>query len=286
MANSPSHKFGQIIGDMMEEALESFLGTFAKKHDLFLDKIGPRPARKGKKVSWQDHFGNKHDLDYVLEINGTDEKIGKPIAFIESAWRSYTKHSRNKAQEIQGALIPLSETFSHQNPFLGVVLGGVFTSGSLKQLESLGFSILYFEKAEIAEAFSHVGIDAKFDEGTSDNEIKQKIKQWEELSNQEKILVKEKLVKINSKKIKIFIQELTRTIERKITFVTIIPFHGRSNELKSIPDAITFVNNYDVDLPVSGFLGFEIEIRYNNKDTIKATFTDKKLALRFLNGYK
>lgn len=54
--------------------------------------------------------GNAHDLDFVLERGGSDDKIGMPAAFIETAWRRYTKHYRNNAQEIQGALEPLAET--------------------------------------------------------------------------------------------------------------------------------------------------------------------------------
>jgi len=97
MAKSPAHKWGQIIGDFLEFTFDKELSKFAKKHKLFLDQKGERKARKGKKVSWIDSFGNAHDLDFVLERNGTKEKIGAPVAFIESAWRRYTKHSRNKA---------------------------------------------------------------------------------------------------------------------------------------------------------------------------------------------
>jgi hypothetical protein len=97
MAKSPSHKWGQIIGDFLEEVFSAQLAKFARKHKLYLDTKGERPARKGKKVSWVDSFENTHDLDFVLERNGTKNRIGEPVAFIESAWRRYTKHSRNKA---------------------------------------------------------------------------------------------------------------------------------------------------------------------------------------------
>lgn len=121
MAQSPSHKFGQIIGDLLEQAVEPFLQQFAHEHDLYLDRKGPRQARKGVKVTWRDLRGNNHDLDFVLEKGGSPTHIGTPVAFIETAWRRYTKHSKNKAQEIQGAIISLVETYHYYEPFCGAV---------------------------------------------------------------------------------------------------------------------------------------------------------------------
>src|ERR1700733_402462 len=117
MAESPAHRFGQIIGEVFEAAILPVLTKFADDHDLYLDRKGPRPCRRGLKCSWVDLHGNAHDLDFVLERGGTDEKVGTPAAFIETAWRRYTKHSRNKAQEIQGAIEPLAETYRHSGPF-------------------------------------------------------------------------------------------------------------------------------------------------------------------------
>src|SRR5438876_623766 len=162
MAESPAHKFGQVIGEVLEAAVEPLLGGFAEEHNLYLDKKGVRPARSGNRVSWTDAHGNTHDLDYVLERNGSDTKIGKPVAFIETAWRRYTKHSRNKAQEIQGAVLALAETYSHLRPFLGIVLAGVLTEPSLNQLRSCGFTVAYIPYDAIIRAFATVGIDAAF----------------------------------------------------------------------------------------------------------------------------
>jgi len=285
LAESPSHKFGQIIGILLEDTIEPILSDFAKKQGLFLDKIGKRPARKGKKVTWQDLYGNSHDLDFVLELGGTPKKIGKPIAFIESAWRRYTKHSRNKVQEIQGALIPLFETYKEQSPFLGAVLAGVFTKGSLDQLNSLGFSILYFTYDEIVKAFSSVGINAKSDENTPDSEFAKKINKWNTLTSTQKNKLKTNLAKICSNKINKFIKELKLAVERKIISVNIFTLHGKSSKTTSISQAINFITKYNEKSNVRGFVRYEIEIHYNNKDLIKADFHDKKQALRFLNTY-
>ena len=90
MAESLSHKFGQIIGDLLELALEPHLQKFAKKHKLFLDKKGERKGRTGKKVSWFDGNNNKHDLDFVLERGATNDTVGIPVAFIESVFRTHS----------------------------------------------------------------------------------------------------------------------------------------------------------------------------------------------------
>src|SRR2546426_5412878 len=164
MAESPAHRFGQIIGGILEVAIEPVLQQFAQEHGLYLDQKGPRLARQGNKVSWTDLNGNVHDLDFVLEKDGSPAHKGTPVAFIEVAWRRYTKHSRNKAQEIQGAIIPLAETYKNASPFIGVVLAGVFTEGALAQLRSLGFCVLHFSYESVISAFKDYRIDAAFDE--------------------------------------------------------------------------------------------------------------------------
>ncbi|MGL5193569.1 MAG: hypothetical protein ACRC8Y_08175 [Chroococcales cyanobacterium] len=140
--------------------------TATKNH--YLDYQKSRPARKGKKVTWEDEDGNKHDLDFVIEVGGTEEKLGLPIAFIESAWRRYTKHSKNKVQEIQGAILPIIQRYSQLNPFYGVVLAGDFTKPALEQLKNNGFAVIYIPYADVVNAFKVVNLDIAFDETTPD----------------------------------------------------------------------------------------------------------------------
>jgi hypothetical protein len=74
MAKSNAHAWGQKIGEVLEESILGLLSKFAKKHGLYLDKKGVRPARPGRKASWVDFYGNKHDLDYVFEKGGSPNK--------------------------------------------------------------------------------------------------------------------------------------------------------------------------------------------------------------------
>lgn len=55
MAESPSHKFGQIIGNLLEEIIDSILTHFCEQKGLYLDRKGQRgKARRGSKVTWKD----------------------------------------------------------------------------------------------------------------------------------------------------------------------------------------------------------------------------------------
>src|SRR5438876_6339317 len=183
MAESYAHRWGQIIGDIFEQFVRDMLKSIAEKHGLYLDYKKARRARAkqgGKdlsKVTWQDSYGNKHDLDYVLELSGTEEKLGTPVAFIESAWRRYTKHSKNKAQEIEAAVRPVALTFARYQPFCGAVLAGEFTKNSLQQLRSKGFAVLHIPYGSIFAAFATLGIDASSRDGrggTTEKEFGQK----------------------------------------------------------------------------------------------------------------
>jgi hypothetical protein len=287
MATSPSHKFGQIIGDLLEAAIEPLLADFARRHGLYLDRMGARPARTGRKVTWLDQFGNAHDLDFVMERGGTDEHIGQPVAFIETAWRRYTKHSRNKAQEIQAAILPLVMTHRHAAPFVGVVLAGVFTHGALEQLRSQQFQVLYFPYEVVATAFLQVGIDATFDESTADAEFRRKVRAWEKLQPSDRIQVANALVTANATAgaVREFIAALERAVTRSIVHVTVLPLHGRAVECTSVCEAIRTIEQHDEAGECLPVVKYEIVIRYGNGDKITAEFVAKEGAIEFLRNY-
>lgn len=286
MAESPAHKFGQIIGDVLEAAVEPLLRKFSKQHNLYLDKKGPRPARRGNKVSWTDVHGNTHDLDYVLERGGSGPKTGKPVAFIETAWRRYTKHSRNKAQEIQGALVPLIETYKYDAPLIGAVLAGVFTDGALTQLRSLGFTVVYFPYESVIEAFNRAHLDADFDEKTADAEFSRKIRTWEALRRAQRLRVPRALLEINADQIQGFMDKLNRAVTRRIESVRIIPLHGSAVQCNSIEEAIAFVEKYSEQNNPQPVVKYEVQILYTNGDRIEGQFADKRDAIQFLGAYR
>jgi hypothetical protein len=285
MAGSPSHRWGQIIGELLEAAVGPLLADFARDHDLYLDTQGPRSCRDGKTVTWVDGNGNAHDLDYVMERGGSQDRRGTPVAFIETAWRRYTKHSRNKAQEIQGAIVPLAETYRNSAPFKGAILAGEFTDGALTQLRSLGFSILYFPYDMLVSAFAAFEVDASFEEDTPDSHFRKKVSRFRALSAARRKQLAAGLVRSNAAQVQQFIGELTRTILRRIDRVVVLPLHGSLEELPGIAEAIAFIRPYDDQCTGKPIQRYEIQIRYSNGDAIEGKFADKDRAVEFLQGY-
>jgi hypothetical protein len=285
MAISYSHKLGQIIGESLENAMEPFLREFANKYNLYFDKKGHRSARTGTKLTWVDINQNKHDLDFVFEKDGTEHQIGKPVAFIECAWRRYTKHSRNKAQEIQGAIMPLFEKYKKTNPFIGVILAGEFTGNSLKQLKSLGFSILYFPYDKIVSAFHSMGIDVYFEETTEEIYFAKQIELWEALSDKQKRKIYGKITEYNLYEINLFISSLQLKINRKITKVGLWVMFGKHYVFDNIENAKDFILSVNLDNISPEFCQYEAEIEYSNGDTIKISYHNQTDILNFLSSF-
>lgn len=259
-------------------------------HGLYLDKKGPRVARPGKKLSWTDSLGNSHDLDYVLERGGTDAEIGVPVAFIETAWRRYTKHSRNKAQEIQGAVLPLLATHSESQPFAGAVLAGVFTAASLEQLRSNGFAVLYIPYDEIIAVFAQFGIDVAYDETTPDEYLAAQIARYDPLTEDDREAIGEALRLTAPDEFHAFDEALERTLSRSIESVTVTPLQGKAFECANVGEAIEVVRTYGQSEIAAGsglpFVRFEVIVRYSNGDRITADFAEAADAERFLKTFE
>ena len=285
MAEAAGHKWGQFVGEYCESAMEPLLQEFADKHGLYLDKKGTRPARTGKKLRWVDSFGNGHDLDYVLERNGTVDKIGTPIAFIESAWRRYTKHSKNKAQEIQGAILPIAEKHRFSAPLLGCILAGDYTANALNQLRSIGFKVLYLTYDSVVKAFNTVGIDARFDESTPDSAHEAKLRKWTTLSKRKQNSVWSKLVELNERNLEEFMLHLDLAVLRRINAIRILPLHGSAKDCMSVIDAIAYVESYNEAAPVGPLVKYEVIIRYDNGDKIEGQFQNRASTIEFLAAY-
>ena len=280
MAKSPSHILGELIGNFFEDVMKAPIRQLCNKYNVYFDYIGSRPARRTKKISWTDINGSKHDLDYVIERNGTPEKIGVPIAFIELAWRRYSKHSKNKAQEISGAIIPIAEKYKEYNPFKGVILSGVFTEPSLKQLESQGFNVLYIPFEKIVNAFQKYGVDIYFDENTSEQELSVIVDRFKNCAVLDKIA--EELIASNKKEICSFVGALELSIKKQIDYIFVLPLHGKEMRFNSLDSAISYIQEYSTIPKDATIDRYVVGIYFNDGSQINCVFKDKLMAIDFL----
>lgn len=294
MAESLAHRWGQIIGDGFEMFVRNILGEVAHRHGLYLDFKRPRATRRGQgKVTWQDGYGNRHDLDYVLERGGTEEKLGVPIAFIESAWRRYTKHSKNKVQEIEAAVMPVALTFSRHQPFCGAVLAGEFTRNALQQLESKGFGVLHIPYDSILAAFKELGIDASSEDGvggTTEKQFREKIAKWESLQQPQstnRLLVK--LHALHQREIADFKQRLEAALTRQVASVRLTVLRGHSVECSDVDSAIAYLIEEEKSdrMREDGEQreAFEVQVRFNTGARIEATFPKRAESITFLRTF-
>ena len=244
-------------------------------------------------MTWQDGYGNKHDLDYVLERGGTEDTLGIPIAFIESAWRRYTKHSKNKVQEIEAAVMPIALTFSRHQPFCGAVLAGEFTTNALHQLESKGFGVLHIPYDSILAAFKEIGIDASSEDGvngTTEEQFREKIAQWESLPQPqatERLLARIHL--LHARAIAEFKQHLEAALTRRVASVRLTVLRGHSYECSDVDSAIAYLieeeKSYRLREGGEQWEAFEIQVRFNTGAKIEATFPKRGEAIAFLRTF-
>ena len=217
MATSQSHTLGEFIGAFFEDLMKNPIREFADKSGLYFDTVGYRKARGGCKLTWTDVHGSKHDLDFVLEKNGSEDAIGEPVAFIELAWRRYVRHSKNKAQEISGAVDPICEKYKFNKPFKGAILSGLFTKNSLDQLKKDNFNILYIPYEKLVDAFRTQGLDIDYDEDTKENDLRKKYAAVSKNENKPLLeTVRKRILKTCETEIKQFISELSASYNRKI----------------------------------------------------------------------
>lgn len=284
--SSPSHRFGQIVGNIFEDAILSYLSGIAEAHSVYFDYKHPRMARNGKKeVKWKDINGNEHKLDAVMERNGSEYEFGKPRAFVEIAWRRYVKHSKNKAQEISGAVRPLIARYQEHAPFFGAIVSGEFTQNALNQMRSEGFQVAFVPMSEVLEAFNAVGIDAHWSEKDDPAVLQNKISAYERLAEKDRERLKNRLVELSAKHLVEFEFCLTSSLSRKITRIGVFAMYGTESSFDCAKDACLYIASF-AEAPSSAlFSHIEISMSYSNGDRHTAKFAHRSDAIRFIQNY-
>lgn len=281
---SPGHKLGQMIGDFLEEFFAPDLTRLARELGLYLDRKGPRPGVRGtrRKVTWVDNKGNSHDLDYVIEKGGSSERLGQPLAFIEIAWRRYTKHSRNKTGELEGALLPLRETYRSCR-MVGAILAGAYTEGGKRQLTSHDITVIHIPFDVLADAFRTGGIGLDYPETAPPETKRAVIERWELLGNKGIKRIKNRLRRLIEEDYSGFTSNLRKALSRKVKQVTLLPLYGTEMSFSSIAEAVGAVSGFaEQASAVYEFVKFEVRVRFTDGDEIEGAFHGARDALQFL----
>lgn len=235
-------------------------------------------------VTWLDDNNNRHNLDFVLERNGTPLTFGTPVAFIEVAWRRYTKHSVNKAGEIANALLPLRRTYARTRPFTGAVVAGVWTDGGLGQMTNQGINILYIPFSEIVQAFAAYDIDVYFEESTAEAHLQAQVDAWEALSSAQREALALSLMRQSQDRYAAFRVQLDEHLRRQISRVLILPLHGDTLVFDTPDEAVASLLRYAPGQVPASLVRIEVQIRYSNGDKIDAEFHDISEAVAFLEA--
>lgn len=78
---------------------------------------------------------------------------------------------------------------------------------------------------------------------------------------------------------------LERVVSRQIERVIVLPLHGRLADLATIDEAIKFIETYKEVGNLQPIERYEVQVRYNNDDSIQGSFRDKADAVAFLRTY-
>lgn len=164
--SSSGHKLGQLVGDWFQDCFVlPLLQEAAGKLGLFLDHRACVRGRgvRGDKILWADEDKNAVDYDFVMELGGSADKLGIPVAFLECFWRRGARHSKDKARDDSGKLMPMRVTYPTAR-FLGIVASGEFTRPARELVESRKINLFYVPKAKVIETFQKLGLQMDYDD--------------------------------------------------------------------------------------------------------------------------
>jgi hypothetical protein len=176
---SSGHKLGQLVGDWFQDYFVlPLLQELASHLGLYLDHRLKSRTVRSEKIEWSDEDGNSVDYDFVLELNGSDDTRGIPVAFFESFWRRGSRHSKDKARDDSGKLIPMRHTYPTAR-FLGIIASGDFTAPARDLIKSREIDLLYIPKQKIIECFQMLNLVMDYDDKSSEGYKAQIAQQFE-----------------------------------------------------------------------------------------------------------
>lgn len=285
---SPGHKLGQVIGVLFEEHLRPRLQALVEGLGprYYLDAKGPRPARPGLAITWVDDAGSAHDLDYVIEKDGAPGRKGVPVAFVELAWRRYTKHSVNKAGELIGTLPPLKRTHRGSCRFVGAIVSGEWTGTALDRMRGEGITVAHFGFDVIRQAFlKHGGVDIDYPQKAGQEEKQAILSKLDALTPGQTKAIGDAIFAAENKELAEFLALLKASIESKVAEVAVAQAFSARKSFANPSDAMNHLLSVEVDREQAEFEAFNIEIRWANGDMVSGRFADRQKAHDFLTTW-
>jgi hypothetical protein len=167
---SAGHAIGQIVGDWWEKYIAlPVLEGVATELSLYLDSRFKNRSCRDSKLQWYDSDGHVVDYDFVLELGGTTDQLGVPVGFVEVFWRRGARHSRDKARDDSGKLIPMRYTYPTAR-FLGIMASGDFSKPARDFIRDRDIELFLAPKAKIIEAFTKHGIEIDYPDRTPESD--------------------------------------------------------------------------------------------------------------------
>lgn len=263
---SAGHKLGQLVGDWFERSFVlPMLREVAARLNLYLDhRFRRRPAR-GEKLIWRDEDGNSVDYDFVMELDGTDDERGIPVAFVESFWRRGKRHSKDKARDDSGKLVPMRQLHPTAR-FLGIIAGGDFTAPARELIRSREIDLFYVPKEKIVAAFDALGLEMDYPDRSLEDVKKRLVDEFDRrLTEQIREDAADKLKQLIGR------GAITSYVNRVLAALGALPqeirFIARRSSspcvFESIADASTFLQSPKFDFAAPGE-SYVYEITYSD----------------------
>lgn len=198
------------------------------------------------------------------------------------AWRRYTKQSRNKTGEIEGALLPLKDTYPTCR-FLGAIVAGEYTDGGKRQLESHGIVVFHIPFDQFARCFRKQGVELSYPESATSEQKLAPIRQWEALSPRKVVALRSCIEKAITHGYSAFRNSLQEALLRRVESIRVFPLYGTEHVFSSVREAMKALHQFEeAEVHEHPLVKFELQLRFSNGDKVDAAFHAKEAVLDFL----
>ena len=135
------------------------------------------------------------------------------------------------------------------------------------------------------QAFRYEELDMSSEEDTSQKELLYKVEEFERSTADLRNRVSRNILELGSAQFETFFEALRNSLRRCIELVSVLTLSGTPREFDSIADAVRFVTSHDESVPATGFVRYELNVRYSNGDEVRGEFREKENTIRFLRSF-